>query len=74
MLDTLLCGAVLSLWGCTKGYTRMFFNDQGLPSVSETASASDNVTQWEEYLHEQYLWDHFLSFTPEAIQWTYNVQ
>ena len=52
----------------------MFSDDQGLPIVSETASASDNVMQWEEYLHEQYLWDHFLSFTPEAIQWTYNVQ
>ena len=52
----------------------MFSNDQGLPTASETASPSDTVAQWEAYVHEHHLWDHFLSFTPEAIQWTYNVQ
>jgi hypothetical protein len=52
----------------------MFANEQGLPSSSGEVSQSDNMSQWEQYLQEQALWDHFLSFAPEAMQWTYNVQ
>ena len=52
----------------------MLTNEPGLSLTGEGASQSDNLSQWEQYLHEQNLWDHFLSFTPEAIQWTYSVQ
>jgi hypothetical protein len=48
-------------------------HEPGLLTANETASPSDNVTQWDEYLYAQHLWDHFLSLAPEAIQWTYNV-
>jgi hypothetical protein len=52
----------------------MCSHEQELPAAHETVSLSDNMKQWAEYLHAQHLWDHFLRFAPEAIQWTYNVQ
>jgi hypothetical protein len=52
----------------------MFAPEQGLPTSSGEVSPSESMHQWEQYLQAQALWDHFLSFAPEAIQWTYNVQ
>jgi hypothetical protein len=52
----------------------MFSSEQGLPISSGEVSPSDNLSQWEQYLQEQALWEHFLSCAPEAIQWTYHVQ
>jgi hypothetical protein len=72
-----ICGfSTLRIWlsEAIKGQTYMLTNEPGLSLTGEGASQSDNLSQWEQYLHEQNLWDHFLSFTPEAIQWTYSVQ
>lgn len=33
-----------------------------------------DAQQWDQYLAEEAVWDHFLSFSPEAMQWTYNIQ
>jgi hypothetical protein len=52
----------------------MMTSEQGLSPRGDAVSQSDNLSEWEQYLLEQNLWEHFLSFTPEAIQWTYHVQ
>ncbi|GIX47643.1 MAG: hypothetical protein KatS3mg131_1854 [Candidatus Tectimicrobiota bacterium] len=37
-------------------------------------SGEEAARQWEEYLHAETVWDHFLTFSLDALQWTYNVQ
>ncbi len=47
--------------------------DPTLQAVDVESMPGDEASQWEQHLSEQTAWDHFVSFSPEAIQWTYNV-
>jgi hypothetical protein len=49
-------------------------NDPTCHATAVERTQEDETRQWEQYLHETTMWDHFLNFSPEALQWTYNVQ
>ena len=48
-------------------------SDSTLHPFEAASSQTDEARQWDQYWREQNLRDHFPSFSPEAIQWTYNV-
>jgi hypothetical protein len=52
----------------------MLLHDRPQSAADVERPQDADAHQWEQYLQEQNLWEHFLSFAPEAIQWTYNVQ